>query len=482
MIISFPPLTRKLGRALVPGLAMAATALWLWSCLCRFPVYGWNAIRLAPSFMWHAGVNPFPGPSAGPVTTWIYGPFPLILQWPATLMHDAASALLAAGVINVLLAVVPLAVAIEVQAAPTVSRLARVTALLLTLVCWPAVNLIFCQAGNTAIACGLLAGAIVIGAVPRDSGRLWAAAALATLALWSRQTELGPVLGQIVYLGLRHGGRAAVAQTLRTAATGGLWGLVFCGLFGADGLIYNMFVIPAALPFLTFADKVRSLVYVGDIAAYLLAYLLIPAVVVAVRARRLFQRDHPALAPVLVFACSVPFDLAGFFTVGGNINSFHSAVYLLPATALWLTAYKRGAGGWSWLAPAGLALALALQCVPLGPWPMRPQLAGLRQGAALARQLPEQVYFPWNPLLTYFSDGRFYHVEDGLITRALAGRPVPPAVVKACLPPAMCVVAYHRYAIVSFVRSLIPPDAKRDTFGEWILFSWPPPAAAPAAP
>ncbi|HUL54556.1 MAG TPA: hypothetical protein VLT83_14225 [Opitutaceae bacterium] len=477
MPIPFPSPVRRLASGLVFAAATAAVALWLWSCLCRFPVHGWNAIRLAPSFMWWAGVTPYPGPSAGPVTTWIYGPLPLILQWPATLMGGATSALLAAGVINLLLAVAPLAVAIRAQAAPATSRQTRLAALLLTLACWPAVNLIFCQAGNAAIACGLLAGAVVAGAAPRDSARLWTAAALAALALWSRQTELGPVLGQIAYLGLRHGRRAALTQTLRAAAAGGFFGLVFGGVFGAEGLIYNMFVIPAALPFVTFADKVKSLVYTGDIAAYLLAYLIVPAVVVGVRVRRFLHRDHPALAPVLVFAWSVPFDLAGFFTVGGNVNSFHAAVYLLPAAALWLVERSQRAGAWSGAVPVGLALALALQGMPLGPLPMKPQLTGLRQGAALARQLPGQIYFPWNPLLTYFSDGRFYHVEDGLITRSIAGRPVPPAVVKSGLPPALCVVAYHRYAIESFVRALIPPNARRDAFGEWILFSWPPPAA-----
>ena len=376
----------------------------------------------------------------------------------------------------------PLAVAIQVQAAPGKSLAARLWALLLSLACWPAVNLVFCQAGNTAIACGLIAGALAAGAGPRDSARLWMAAAAATLALWSKQTEFGPVLGQIAYFGFRYGGRAAAAQALRAVATGGLFGVVFCGLFGADGLIFNMFVIPAALPIVAFSDKVRSLVYTGDIAAYLTAYLILPALLVALQSRRFFRSEHPALAPILVFTCSIPFDLAGFFSIGGNINSFHSAVYLLPAATLWLAAHKRGADAWSWLAPAGLASALALQCAAQWPLSLRPQLSGLRQGAALARQLPGQIYFPWNPLLTYFSEGRFYHAEDGLITRSLAGRPLPLAVVNAHLPPAMCVVAYHGYTIEGFVRSLVPADARRDRFGEWILLSWPPPAAARAVP
>jgi hypothetical protein len=471
----FPSLLRKLGLISLFGAAAAAITLWLWGCFCMFSAGGWNAIRLAPSFMWQAGVNPYPGPFEGPVTTWIYGPLPIILQWPATLLHDAAAALMAAGMINLFVAVVPLGAAVCAQAAPGTPNATRVWALLLALACWPAVNLIFYLADNTAIACGLIAAALVASAGRRDHARLWAAAAAATLALCSKQTEFGPVLGQIAYFGFRYGGRAATAQVLRIAAAGGFFGLVFCGLFGAEGLIYNMFVIPAGFPLIDAAGKIVHPLYLG----YVLTYVAGPALLIVLQARRLLRREHPALAPILVFACSIPFNLASFLNIGGNTNSLHGAVYLFPAAALWLAARRPRPGGWPWPAPVALAAALAVQVAGQWPLPMRPQLTGLRQGAALARQLPGQVYFPWNPLLTYFSEGRFDHAEDGLIVRSLAGRPVPPPVVKAYLPPTMCVVAYHRYIIDGYVRALIPADAKRDTFGEWILLSWPPPKAAP---
>jgi hypothetical protein len=474
MSMALPSFQRNFGLALILG--MAAVGLWLWGCFCMFSAGGWNAIRLAPSFMWRAGVDPYPGPLAGPVTTWIYGPLPILVQWPATLAHNVVTALMVSGVINLLLAVIPLAGVVQTQATPGTPMATRAWALLLALACWPAVNLIFCLADNTAMACGLIVVALVAGTGPRDHARLWAAAATATLALWSKQTEFGPVLGQIAYLGFRYGGRAAAAQALRTAATGGLFGLVFCGLFGAEGLVYNMFVIPAALPFINPASKLEQY---PPYFNYALTYVAGPVLLIVLQAKRLFHREHPALAPVLVFACSIPFNLAGFLTIGGNTNSLHGAVYLLPAACLWLAAHRPGPGGWPWPAPLVLAAALAVQVAGQWPLPMRPQLTGLRQGAALARQFPGQVYFPWNPLLTYFSEGRFDHAEDGLIVRSLAGRPVPPPVVKAYLPPAMCVVAYHRYIIDGYVRSFIPADAKRATFGEWILLSWAPPAAAP---
>ena len=470
----FTLLERKLGLAISLGLATVAVALWLWGCFCMFSAGGWNAVRLAPSFMWRAGVNPYPGPLAGPVTTWIYGPLPILFQWPATLAHDAASALLAGGIINLGLILVPLALAVHTLAGPGTSVSTRVWAFLLTVAFLPAVNLIYCQADNTAVACGLLAGVLLTGTGPHTQARLWIAAAAATLALWAKQTELGPVLGQIIFIGLRHGKRAAAAQALRAAATGGLAGLVFCGIFGTEGLVYNMFIIPTGFPLLEPAAKIVHPLYLG----FVLTYVVAPALLVALLAPRLFRRDHPALGPVLVFVCSIPFNLAGFLPIGGNLNSLHGVIYLLPAAALWLAAQRPGPGRWPWPAPVALAAALAVQVVGQWPLPLRLQQTGLHQGAALARQFAGRIYFPWNPLLTFFSEGRFYHAEDGLIVRSLAGRPVPPSVVQAHLPPAMCVVAYHRYVIDGYVRGLVPADAKRAAFGEWILLSWAPPAAA----
>jgi len=454
------------------GLAAVAVGAWWWGCLCLFSTGGWNAVRLAPSFMWHAGVNPYPGPLDGPVTTWIYGPLPILLEWPATLTHDAAAALLAGGVISLALLAAPMALAVQAQAGPDTPITARAWAYLLALACLPAVNLVYCQADNAAIACGLLAGALLTRPGPHTQVRLWLAAAVATLALWAKQTELGPVLGQIIFIGLRDGKRAAATQALRAAATGGLAGLVFCRVFGAEGLAYNMFILPAGFPLLEPAAKIVHPLYLG----FVLTYVVAPALLVVLLAPRLFRRDHPALAPVLVFACSLPFNLAGFLPIGGNLNALHGAVYLLPAGVLWLAARQSRPAACSWPALAVLAAVLVVQTAGQWPLPLHLQQTGLRQGAALARQLRGEVYFPWNPLLTYFSEGRFYHVEDGLITRSLAGRPVPPSVVKAYLPPRMCVVAYHRYAIDGYVRGLIPVDAKRTTYGEWILLSWAPPA------
>src|SRR4051812_46329068 len=88
-------------------IALLLVGFRLWTSFCFFPLPEWNSIRLAPSFMLHPGATPYPGLGGGPLTTWIYGPVPLLLNLPATLAHDTVTALLVAGTINLLIAVIP---------------------------------------------------------------------------------------------------------------------------------------------------------------------------------------------------------------------------------------------------------------------------------------------------------------------------------------------------------------------------------------
>jgi hypothetical protein len=454
-------------------LAGAAVLGWIWSCFCQYPAQDWNALRLAPSFMLRAGLSAYPGPLDGPVTTWIYGPVPIILQLPATLAGNATAALLAAAGLNLIITFVPLWIAVRCCRPAPASRETMAWAFLLAAAAWPAAHLMFFQADNPAVAFGLLGMAALAGADPNSNLRLWLGALAAMLALWCKQNELGPVLAQLAYLYIRHGARTALTQLVRCVAAGAALGAVLLPLFGADGLLYNMFVLPAGLPRADFFYKATHPIY----RSYMLLQVVVPAAVLAFGARRFFRRDSAVLLPALMFACSLPFNLAGFASIGGNINSLHGVLYLVPAAAVWLAASVRLRSGALAAVPAlVLAGLLGLQGVRQH-WhlPLRPEVTALHEGEMLARQLPGQVYFPWNPLLTWFAEVRIDHAEDGFMTRLVAGRPVPSTEVFRHLPPAMCVVAYHLQVNDGFVKTLIPRAATRTQFGAWILYSWPPP-------
>lgn len=452
---------------LLLAVAAAAVGAWIWTCLCRYPAQEWNEMRLAPSFLWHAGLSPYPGPADGPVTTWVYGPLPILLQLPAVLARNIVGAMTIASVVNLLVTVLPLAWAV-IAAAPRPVRPSVVGwALLASLAAWPAANLIFCQADNAAIGFGLIAGALLAGVAAPGSARLWLAAGAATLALWSKQTELGPVLGQLVYLGLRFGWRQAAAQAGRCAAAGGLLGLVFCQCFGTEGLVYNMFALPGAFPWASLDQKVEDPGYRLHVLAYFAVYMIGPVFLLIRQRTFTLDRRRMSFLPALVFLFSLPFNLAGFLTVGGSVNSWHAAVYLLPVTTLWLAERPQ-------FAAIFLSIALCFQAVVEGPLLWRPATARLQQGQAIAAQLPGQVYFPWNPLMTFFADQRIDHTEDGLLTRMAAGRPMSPQAMYAHLPPRWSVVATSRTELDDYLRRFVPIRAQRSTLGAWTLYSWAP--------
>src|SRR4051812_13567734 len=85
-----------------------AAAAFLWSTWCLFPTPDWNEVRLAPAFALRHGLVVYPPSGGGPLSTWIYGPLPLVLNLPATFASSATGALEIAGAINALTLLAPL--------------------------------------------------------------------------------------------------------------------------------------------------------------------------------------------------------------------------------------------------------------------------------------------------------------------------------------------------------------------------------------
>lgn len=462
---------------------LGAVALaWLWTCFCTFPMHPWNAIRTAPVLMWASGTSPYPGPGDGPVTTWIYGPLPILALWPVTLATQAATALMIAGVVNILTMLFPVALATRYAMPPTTGIRTWLLACLLVIGLWPSANLIFWQADNLAIAFGLLSLVLLPDKAATHPRHLWLAAAAAVLALWAKPTELGPALGQMVWLGLRVSPRAALVQAARCLACGGAAGITFLLMFGAEGLIYNMFVIPSGLPLVPVLSKAFHPSYLPSI---IVGVVLPLAVVVATARRVVRQRDSTALA-YLVFVTSLPFNLAGFASIGGNVNSLHGHLYLLPSLAAFLARAELRPIMMprlpltAWVAAVGLGVHFTTAAVR----PVTPTTGGAIQAEMLARQFAGKLYLPWHPLATYYAEQRFDHAEDGIVTRSLAGRPLSGATVHAHLPPAYSMVAYNEFIYDGFVASqLVPLDATLHQSGDWVVLSWNPsgtPLAIPA--
>jgi hypothetical protein len=466
-------------------LAVLATAIWLWVCWCLFPVSVWNDVRLAPAFALARGVPLYPGETSGAVGTWIYGPLPAMLLWPATQASSAAQALLIADTLNLLFTVGAIAAVCAAWPAPagrTLRPADRLLAATLAIALWPGATFQYIQADNFAVALGLV-GNLLLVRTQTSAGR-WGAAALAVAGLACKQTSLGVAAAQIVWLGVVAGRSGALRHLGRCAILGLAGGAAIVGAFGWDHIRLNLFALPSALPWTD--EPVRRLL---DLAPELSIHLLAPALIMLFCRRAVWARESPLLLPSLAWLFALPPGVLSLLKIGGTINSLQSFTLWLPAALLVGLAAARVTRRASWFYAGAAMLAIVVCGARLARRPsppLRPLVEHYRQADYLARTFRGEIWFPWNPLVTIYGENRFYHGEDGLYVRFLAGHSLTQDHARANLPPHMCVIALPRGgADWGIALSLLPAGYQRTEFNLWTLYSWPPgPAAAapPAAP
>ena len=478
-------MTRPPASALSPlvltGLVVAGLtlALRLWSIWCSFPALAWNDIRLVPTMMLGAGVNPYPGLEGGPVTTWIYGPVPLLLNLPAWLAPGAASALLVAGTVNLLLALVAARAGQHLSPTAPASRPAALWGFLLAVALWPDSSLQYIQAENAAILFLLLSNGLLWQAwtSPRPRRLELAAAACAVLAAASKQTYAAAILSQLLWLGLVGGARPAARYLAAWAGCGLIAGLAAIASFGWTGLWLNLVTLPGRLPYWPDpADRAAGLAW------HLVGYVALPALLLVARRSSVWTRESPWLLPALCWVGLLPWALLGTFKIGGTANSLHTFLVFIPLLAQ-VVANRLAASPARLAVPILAALCLRAQATVLARLnerPLTPATGHLRQASALCQQLPGMVYFPWSPLTTWEEERRFHHAEDGLYVRYVAGLPPSPATVRRHLPRDWQVSAFRgQDEGWGIILALHPPEATRAEFGYWTLYSWPAPAPAP---
>lgn len=454
-------------------IAAAGVLLRFWTSFCFFPLPEWNAVRLAPTFMLRFGPTPYPGLEGDAITTWIYGPVPLLLNLPATLAGDVLGATLVAGALNLLWTVVPVAITVA-SLAPhfALSRRDRGWVLLLCLAVWPNASLQFLQADNAAVGFGLLANVLLArtrGATRRD---LALAALCTALAVWSKQPMVGLVLAQAIWLGLVAGPKTAARYALIfTGFSLGLGGL-FVAWFDFGPLWLNLVQIPGRIPLSPDLAE-RAVLLWKD----LVVSVGLPIAGVIAFRRTVWASESPWLLAALSWLCLLPTGLVAAFKIGGASNSLLGYLFLVaPAMAglVWWLQRIAARTAQAWAAAAVVAV-LSQQMAAAFQLPLRPVTTHLEEATQLATKLPHQVYFPWHPLVTWYADHRFYHTEDGLYTRGVARLGPARETARQGLPERWSMTAVQGWRENGVFREFEPAGLQRGAFGKWTLHYWPGP-------
>lgn len=462
--------------------ATAGALACLWTAWCLFPCLAWNELRLAPAFALRQGINPYPPLGGGPVTTWIYGPVGILVDLPATCAASPEGALHLASLITILAVLAPLAViffgSAELRAR---GAWAPWLALCLGVLLQSERNFMFQVADQSSIALGLLSGWCLARHPEPQTSSIVGAAALCALAIFTKQLEVFLVPAHLVFL-LMGGHRVAAVRYLAWLALFSLVALVICApAFGLANLWLNVVVIPGRLPWADFVARLAARPWI------LTAQVALPSLGLALLWRiRRWPDGSPASGrffhwTVLAYFAMLPVGLAAFFKIGGDANSLHSWNYLLPGCLLAWLATDRGA-----TIPAArllgvTTLALVVHGMEFAALPIRPLTRHFEEAAQLNSAFPHAIWFPQNPIITFYADGNFWHVEDGVRTRNYAGFAPRQADFRRYLPANLQAIAYPTGEDLWLSMALLPEFSQKTVLPHWTLLTRPPPRM-PAAP
>ncbi|MEO7700412.1 MAG: hypothetical protein ABIZ04_14405 [Opitutus sp.] len=461
---------------------MLGAAACLWIAWCEYPVYAWNEVRLIPAFAFRDGINVYPNIGEGPVFTWIYGPVGFLVNLPATFASTPLRAVRIAGCINGLVVLGPLALifltATELRRRSPVT-LPLALSLAVMLIPWP--NLILQVADHTAIACGLISLWILAKRPTPKSADLALVAGLAVLAVWSKQIAVFLAAAEFSFLFLR-GQRGAAWRYFGLFAFFNLIALaVFASLFGFANLWLNLVEIPARLGWADFISRLefRRNSLVGQV--------LVPLVAIGLFLKlkgwpkRETESGRFLQLGILAFLAMLPVGLFAFFKVGGDINLLHSWDYLMPAALLYGLATEATPPKRVGLALAATVIALVVRS-DISHYPKRPFVEHFAVATALTSQYPHKVWFPQNPIITYFADRKIWHSEDGVSTRFLAGYGIKEAELQRNIPPQLQALAYPSVNTFPFSLPLFADFNQKNTIPYWVFYTRPVISGIPALP
>jgi len=464
------PLTRLLWWVTGAGLLV-----WLWLSWGAFGASSWNDVRLAPVFGLKLGVPLYPDVSGLP-STWMYGPLPIWVLWPATWAADPAAALGVAGLVNLGISLAAIVAGCALTPLPHhASALpVRRLAILLCIAIWPRAAWQYIQADNLAIAVGVIANTLLLR---RAHGPVaWLAAALAMAGLACKQTAVAVPLAQVLWVGFMVGGRAAGTHALRLVATAAGWGLLVLATEDPGAMWFSLMTVPGHLPWAE-APLTRLL----SAAPALGVHLLLPVILTCWIRRR--GEGVWMVLPTLSWALALLPGLAALFTYGGNINSLQGLCLWLPSgltVSLAVLANQRLRPSRLILGATGIVIlmtAVRIALLPETHWGLN--RSRYRTATAIAAGAPGQVWFPWHPLVTIYSEQRRYADEDGLAVRALSGHAMPRVDLANHLPPHFAAIALPvgtpHWGIADELR---PAGYVTAQLGEWRVDRW---ASAPVS-
>jgi hypothetical protein len=459
---------RDVFLAMLVPMGAGVVLFYLFERIAQGPLGYWDAPRVAPAIGLVRGYDILPGLNEGPILDFMYGPMSALTYMPAALASTPSGAIWIGISLSFLIALSPLAWLAFRAPEPRSRLLAASATVCFGLLCMLdeglrlAVWRIHADAPALGFA-GWACACLLASRTHPTTRRMLATAVFAVLAVWSKQIAVPIVMALPLYVWLRDGRRSAFRCALWIGGVGAVVSLLFVLWFGFEGIVLNLFLIPAGHPWKPGAGTLGSLLdSLGRLAWTSRWSAGLTLAVAAVSYRRgqavgSWLREQPWTGLAWVGICMVPTAVLGGVKVGGDAASYAMTTYFMAgAGALGLaqaaaTARPRERQA-AFLVTVGIIVfavgyelgsarrrgALEDSVLQLRNWRSNPQ----EQATSFARDHPGEVLFASNPLIGIYSDGALYHDAKGIADRILANfGPPSPALLHAHIPPRLHYVA-----------------------------------------
>jgi hypothetical protein len=441
------------GEKLLTTLMVLTVAGLVWGMACTAPGIPWNGARLAPSFALARGLPLYALRDSGAHLGWVYGPVFPLWYLPMGLTDNPTLGLVLASIWNAVTIVLPVWLVARIAAPGRAGVVAFVTALgAILLLADPVTRsaFLFMHVDAVSMAWAITACVALHAAAGRDwrPGLPLAAVAVA-LSVAAKQVSVVLLPATFAWLWWE-GHRRLLARWIfwLAAGCGGL-AAVFFTIFGAEGMLFNAWLLFSRMPWQGGWDILWR--NVGEtLASGWLWWLAALAASAAVRFRWRGQvaPEAGALARLLVWLAlwQLPMGLTASMVVDAALNSIHATNYLMlaglivVASALTQRASSPGARLWPVLAGVavvGLVAAIApVRQAGLVWTPYR----GQEELIALARQHQGKIYLPWNPLTTVITERKIYPFDEALHYLWLARLEPPHDAIRAAVPAGATII------------------------------------------
>jgi|UniRef100_UPI00404ABD41 hypothetical protein len=457
----------------VASIALAGTMglNWLWINFCLFPASSWNDIRLVPVFMAAAGEAVYTLPGQGVISTWMYGPVPLWFWSPALLGNSPIGALMISECVNLGLTLGSIALTCAYWPCRGATRTLRLTAFIATVALWPDHAFRFLQADNIAVSLGLMGNLLLVSSTGRPQGwKAWLTALATVGAMGCKQNTLGLLLAQLIWLRLAYDSKPMLAHLGRTVVCGLFVATIAIMQFGFSALWFGMVEIAAALPM---ADE--QLARLTALATVLVIQWGVPLMVIGSMGRKIFRSSHSLSLPIFAWIGNLPLGIFGLLTTGGSTNNLHGWQLLIASLLLGAVVGLSGSKAYLYrsLTMLGVFVVFCGRILQTENAPFHPDTQNIHQAMAIQASMPHQVWLPWNPLVSWFSDRRFYHAEDGLYVRFISGQTISVTQARNHLPRNFHAMAFPSPEMQWGVAAkLAPPDHAIRRLGNWEILIW----------